>query len=384
MLNATRTAPLLTSLPRPDRRGEPATCLGHRLAPLVGSRGCYANCSFCCIAAWHEAASPGKRYRNRPLDDIADEVAELHHGRGIEVFVFHDDNFFLPNAARNLERIGHLADLLDARGVHRYATVVKARPTDVQPAVFATLVHRLNCIRAYVGIETDSDQGLSTLHRQARSRHNWEALRVIDGLGLYACFNLLLFDPDTTLASLEDNLRFIEAHAEHPFNFGRVELYAGTPLLERMQTEHRAVGDWLQWDYPLNDRSIERVFQMATRAFYPRNFSSTALANSLMSTHFDVAVARHFHPRAYRRAWLDEAKLLSRTLGSDSAEGLRGLVAHVRGTSSAADDKAVADELALHLRELEAAVRDRARALEADIREALVEQTTVTPEEMSP
>src|SRR5262249_48269415 len=46
--------PDLAKLPRPDRSGEPATCFGHAIAPLVSSRGCYANCTFCCIAAWHE------------------------------------------------------------------------------------------------------------------------------------------------------------------------------------------------------------------------------------------------------------------------------------------------------------------------------------------
>jgi radical SAM superfamily enzyme YgiQ (UPF0313 family) len=38
----TMEAPLpdLTKLPWPDRRGEPAACFGHAIAPLVGSRGC--------------------------------------------------------------------------------------------------------------------------------------------------------------------------------------------------------------------------------------------------------------------------------------------------------------------------------------------------------
>ena len=42
---------------------------------------------------------------------------------------------------------------------------------------------------------------------------------------------LLMFDPDTTLDSVRKNLVFFEYAAELPFNFGRVELYAGTPLL---------------------------------------------------------------------------------------------------------------------------------------------------------
>jgi len=45
------------------------------------------------------------------------------------------------------------------------ATVVKARPTDVDREVFRVLRDRLHAIRIYVGIETDSEQGLNTLRR---------------------------------------------------------------------------------------------------------------------------------------------------------------------------------------------------------------------------
>ena len=240
--------PDLQALPRPDRPASPR-CFGHGIAPLVGSRGCYANCTFCCIAAWHEQTLPGKRYRLRELDDVADEMAAMQRERGIEIFVFHDDNFFVPSHVKNLERLNALADALEAAGVRDFATVVKARPSDVTPAVFTVLVERLRCIRCYVGIETDADQGLITLRRWGQSRQNHRAIEVARALGLYACFNMLMFDPDTTLDSVRNNLDFIEDAADYPFNFGRVELYAGTPLLARMQHEGRCSGDYLQWDY---------------------------------------------------------------------------------------------------------------------------------------
>ena len=82
--------------------------------------------------------------------------------RDIETFVFHDDNFFVPGKRRNLERFHALADALERRGIGRFATVVKARPT-VDPEVFRVLRDRLQAIRVYVGIETDSEQGLETL-----------------------------------------------------------------------------------------------------------------------------------------------------------------------------------------------------------------------------
>lgn len=42
--------PDLERIPCPDRRGAPAESLGHRMAPLVASRGCYGHCAFCCIS----------------------------------------------------------------------------------------------------------------------------------------------------------------------------------------------------------------------------------------------------------------------------------------------------------------------------------------------
>ena len=78
---------------------------------------------------------------------------------------------------------------------------------------------------------TDADQGLVTLRRWARPTQNHRAIEVARSLGLFVCFNLLMFDPDTTLESVATNLDFIEHAADHPFNFGRVELNARTPLL---------------------------------------------------------------------------------------------------------------------------------------------------------
>jgi radical SAM superfamily enzyme YgiQ (UPF0313 family) len=362
--------PDLARLPWPDRRGAPARCFGHGIAPLVSSRGCYANCTFCCIAAWHEQTSPGKRYRVRDVEDVADEMAALQRDRGVDIFVFHDDNFFVPGHKRNVERFSALADALDRRAMRRFATVVKARPTDVDPQVFDLLRHRLHCIRAYIGIETDADQGLRTLRRWAKSSQNHVALEIARERDLFTCFNMLIFDPDTTLESLETNIAFMEYAADHPFNFARVELYAGTPLLARMQVEGRTRGDYMQWDYDLASNEVERVFAIAMRAFTERNFGEHAPATEIMAARFDVEVIRHFHPDRLDPAWLDECRALARVLGGDTARGLGRIVAHVRAHAGGAGDadRVFADELAAELRRTEAVVLARARQLVRDVK----------------
>jgi radical SAM superfamily enzyme YgiQ (UPF0313 family) len=360
----TPDAPLpdLHRLPRPDRRGEPARCFGHGIAPLVGSRGCYANCSFCCIAAWHEQSLPGKRYRLREPDDIADEMIALKRDRDVDIFVFHDDNFFLPGHKKNRARLSALADALERRGIGQFATVVKARPTDCDEEVFRILVERLNCIRVYVGIETDADRGLTTLQRWSTTKMNRRAIELVRSLDLYTCFNMLIFDPDTTIDDLETNIAFMEWAAEFPSNFGRVELYAGTPLLSRMLAEGRCRGDYLQWDYDLASEEVERVFSLSMKCFFERNFGTGALNNRIMATRFDIEVCRHFHADVFDPAWLDEGKALNRRLTLDSVAGLSAIVEQVRRRPHSDDARFVAD-LVPGLRRTEQDVAAGTRAL---------------------
>jgi len=366
-----RTRPDLASLAWPDRRGQPASCLGHPIATLVSGRGCYANCAFCCIAAWHGAQEGERPYRLRPLSDVADEMAWLHRDHGIEIFIFHDDNFFVPNKAESLTRIHTLADELEARGLGRFATVVKARPSDVTPEVFRAMMERLGCIRTFLGVETDAVQGLRTLNRRVSRRRNHEAMGILRELGLYVCYNMLVFDPDATVESLETNLDFIEANGDYPSNFGRVELYAGTPLLARMQSESRARGDYLRWGYDQGSPQMEEIFRVAMRCFYPRNFGHGALANRLQSTRFDVEVCRFFHPELSTDAWMEGARSLSRELAGDSARAMREIISWVRGSPSRDERDAFESELSGRLRTAEAAIGAAATALEHEVQAAV-------------
>jgi anaerobic magnesium-protoporphyrin IX monomethyl ester cyclase len=368
ILTGEPSLPDLVALPRPDRRGKPASCLGHNFAPLVSSRGCYANCTFCCIAAWHEQSLPGKRYRLREVDDVADEMVELWRERDVDIFVFHDDNFFVPGHQKNVERFSALADALERRGIGKYATVVKARPTDVDPEVFGVLRHRLHCIRTYVGIETDADQGLRTLRRWAKPVQNHTAIEIVRSLGLFTSFNMLIFDPDTTLESLAQNLEFMRFASDHIFNFARVELYAGTPLLSRMLQEGRCHGDYMQWDYEL-EGPVQRVYELAMRCFAERNFGDNAMATRLMATRFDVEVALHFHPERCDPGWLRETKELTRILGLDTVRGLGRIIEHV--SSRADGDDALVIELEGGLRATERAILDRTSALGRDVERTL-------------
>ena len=313
--------PKLDALPWPDRPIEPHNVLGIPCAPIVGSRGCYADCSFCCIYAYAQSAH-APRYRMRSPENIAAEMENERHRRGVRLFIFHDDNFFLPTPHMNLKRYRDLAGQLDAAGLDDIALVIKCRPNDVQPELFE-LLKSMGMIRAYVGIETNSGEGIVSLNRRITPEDNRRALELLRYLDVYCSFNLLIFDPEATPAGILRNVDFMEEFADIPLNFCRAEVYAGTPLKHALEAEGRLEGDYLAWNYRMKDPRVELLFRIATTMFMNRNFKPDGVHNLNMGIRFDSEVMRRFYPGAWDEAWQARLRVLSRDIVMDSATRLR-------------------------------------------------------------
>lgn len=324
-----RPLPSLDSLAFPDRRGEAMEILGIPSAPIVGSRGCYADCSFCCIYAYAEAAK-GPRYRMRSVENIVAEMKREREERGVRLFVFHDDNFFVPYAPKNLQRYEKMSALLRREGLTDIGLVIKCRPNDVNPELFGVLKD-MGVIRAYVGIETATEAGIVSLNRRITDDDNRRALRVLRDLDMYASFNMLIFDPEATLEGVETNLAFMAEHADVPWNFCRAEVYAGTPLKSTLESEGRLSGNYLAWNYEMRDPRVELLFRIATQAFFGRNFKNDGVANLNMGLRFDAEMLRHYYPGAWDPDLGARLLRFSRALGEASVAKMREALAFARG-----------------------------------------------------
>ena len=295
----TRTAPRpiepnLDSLPVPDRRGRVRRLAGVPTAYLFGSRGCFSSCDYCCIVALHRTA-PGPRFRQRSVESIADEMAALYHGRGIRQFVFHDDNFLVPSARRNHERIDAMAAAWEARGIHDIALVIKCRPGDLEPTVLQRL-EGLGLLRLFLGVESASASGLCSIGRVQQVADSEAALELCRHHGVSAQYTLMCFHPDATVATLRADLDFMRRHERHPLNFCRVETYAGTALEARLRMQDRGRGDYLARTYSITDPVVDDVCRLALRIFYDRCWKTDSVMETAIGLDHLAAVARRFHP----------------------------------------------------------------------------------------
>lgn len=285
----------LGTKPWPTRDAEPDTILGLRLADLVSGRGCWANCRFCSIGAWHRAIG-GKRFRQRTVEDVADEMAALY-SRGVRIFNFTDDNFFLPEPAQSRERFEALHRLLESKGVGHVGLQVKARPGSIDPQIL-TALKTLGVFRIFLGVESDSDRSLQALGRESTRAQNRKALDLIAEAGFHVTYNLLMFEPETTLEEVRAHAAFIEDHSAIPLGIYRTEVYGGTPLEEQLREQGRLQGDYFGYDYVITDPAAEKVFRMQHAVFGTRVFDlEKGMGPRSMALDHQLHLLEHFWPK---------------------------------------------------------------------------------------
>lgn len=264
------------------------------IASVLTSRGCWRECAFCSINAWYERGG-GKKFRVRGVDSIVAELSELYHRHGVRIFNFQDDNFFLPNPVKAAERFAAIRDGLHRNGVTGIAIAVKARPDSIAEEPIRIL-DELGLFRVFLGVENASENGLRNLNRNNTVAQILNALRTLNDFDVHIAYNLLMFEPDTVLADILVNLRFMERHIENPFNFCRAEAYPGTGLECKLLREGRLLGDPFGYDYRLADPRSEAFHQIANYAFFDRNFSDFGLHYFNMQVDFYFQLLRRFHP----------------------------------------------------------------------------------------
>jgi anaerobic magnesium-protoporphyrin IX monomethyl ester cyclase len=314
----------LDTLPLPDRRGRVRTQAGVPVAYLLGSRGCLGSCTYCCITTLHRLA-PGKCFRGRSPERVADEMATLYHQRGIRQFVFHDDNFLVPSPARNHARFEALAKALDSRGVRDIGLVIKCRPQDADESVLRRL-RDMGLLRIFFGVETGSAVGLRCLNRQHTVPDSERILDLCRSLGISAQFTIMVFHPEATVATIRDDIAFMRRHAHHALAFCRAEIYAGTPLEQRMIAEGRARGDYLARVYSFRDPSVDLLCNLWLRIFAARCTDSHGILNLAIGMNYRAAVIKRFYHRPGVQSLVGRIEAFCREVNSDCLDRFEALV----------------------------------------------------------
>ncbi len=331
----------LDSRPWPTRPASFHDYFGLPVAPVLAGRGCYANCAFCSINAWHRKVG-GKRFRQRSVEDLTAEMAHLYHDRGVRIFNFHDDNFFPRGRAARLGRFRALRDRLEALDVRRIGIQVKSRPDTVEGEGIA-LLKDIGLFRVFLGVENAAVAGLKALNRGVARQQNDRAIETLRAADVHVTFNLLIFRPDCSLADLADNIDFIRRHAACPLNFCRVEVYAGTAIERRLRDAGRLEGDYFGYTYRIADPRCQLAYELFHDVFTPRNFFEDGMNHQAMALDYNLHVLKRFFPQRVSADLVRRCDEFIRALNRSNADLLEEVCRLAASPAGAAAPAGVAD-----------------------------------------
>ena len=256
----------LDSLPYPDRGFESGMVLGHKVMPLLASRGCARSCSFCSIHMFYRSA-PGKVVRLRKPAMVVREMRHLYEDREATIFLFQDDDFPLFGPVWRRWAREFIAELHASGLVGRVLWKISCRADAVEPALFAEM-RSAGLYFVYMGVESGTEEGLKTLHKQTTVEQNLRAIETLKRLELGFQFGFMLFEPSSTFESIRQNLRFLHAVVDDgsvSLAFCRLIPYDGTPIREELLRTGRLKGDICHPGYDFLDPRLDRFYNALTQ-----------------------------------------------------------------------------------------------------------------------
>jgi hypothetical protein len=188
-------------------------------ASIMGSRGCFGDCSYCWIAEAQEK-QPGLRYRLRSVESIVAEIAYIVNTFGVTDFSFEDDNF-LPSGNAGVMRSIKLRDELKKAGL-KITFFMQTRP-DTLNEVSLTALKEAGLKKLFIGIEAVGEDDLELYNKQYLNRKSVEDtidMLIRQGFNPNVGnetqnrlrFGYIAFHQLTTLSSLKSSVAFFKKY----------------------------------------------------------------------------------------------------------------------------------------------------------------------------
>src|SRR5688572_31797506 len=255
----------LDQLPYPDRDYESGAVLGRSIMPILASRGCARTCSFCSIHTFYRAA-PGRIVRTRRPAQVVREMRMLYEERGITIFLFQDDDFPLFGTVWRRWANEFVDELHRNDLPGKVIWKMNCRADAVERELFIRM-RDAGLYLVYMGLESGSEQGLETLHKQITVEQNIKAVNTLKSIGLMWEYGFMLLDPSSTFESVRENLNFLRTIIGDgclPVTFCRMLPYDGTPIKDELVRTGRIRGDICNPDYDFLDPRLEEFYEGLT------------------------------------------------------------------------------------------------------------------------
>lgn len=264
--------------------------------PVMTSRGCPYNCTFCCVTEVF-----GRRYRHRSTESILEELTRY---RGKNIF-FCDDNFAAkPELTKELLR-GMIKNDINLKRWGAQVRVDAARDDEL-----LSLMKNSGCGIVYIGFESINPATLKGYNKQQTVEDIEEAIRRFHDYGI-RIHGMFVFGADTdTVDTIRETARFALRSRIDSIQFMTLTPFPNTSFYDKLEAEGRILTrDWSLYDghhtvfQPalLSPEELQYETIEAMKSFYSlknilQNLALTGIGSVIHRT-IGWGLTRHFERR---------------------------------------------------------------------------------------
>jgi len=209
--------------------------LGLHCYPVMTSRGCPHDCTFCSVTRMF-----GHRHRHQGL---AQTLTNLTPYAGKKVF-FCDDNFTArPRCSKELLRE------MSGRGICPSWWGAQVRVDTARDEELVSLMSRANCRVVYVGMESINPRTLEAFNKRQGVADIEHCIKIFHRYGIMVHGMFVLGSDEDDRATVRETAEFTISSGLDTVQFLSLVPLPGTPLYEQLKDQRRLLsGDWRYYD----------------------------------------------------------------------------------------------------------------------------------------
>jgi anaerobic magnesium-protoporphyrin IX monomethyl ester cyclase len=217
---------------------------GRRILPVITSRGCPSQCSFCTTARMF-----GRTFRARSPKNVVDELEWLRNTHGADAFTFYDDTFTLDK-----KRALKICEEIQNRELG-LPWDCQTRVTQVSKEILGKM-REANCQQVFFGVESGCQEILDAVKKGTSVEQNEKAIRLAKETGLFVAVSVIIGYPGETPDMLKQTIDLIRRTEPDDVYLCVATPYPGTELRSLVEDMGWTMSD----DWGLYD-TITPVFE---------------------------------------------------------------------------------------------------------------------------
>ena len=264
---------------------------GKTYLPIITSRGCPFQCTFCMASQMC-----GRRFRARSPRNVADELELLRDEYGADAVTFYDDTFTF-----DINRAYKICEEMKKRKFHLLWDC-RTRVDMISKELLATM-KSADCQLIHFGVESGSQEILNAMKKGTTVEQNERAIKWAKEAGILVAISVIIGYPGETKETMKQTMDFIQK-TEPDYVYVCVPTpYPGTELYDHLKVlGWKLSTEWEHYDEQTlvfeNPNFPAEKIKEARRKFYNQYYSASYILHK--------SLRRDFYSRTMARIALND------------------------------------------------------------------------------